>query len=235
MATTRIQMTLNLGPDAPIEVVSGAIAHLNTICQFAGALEERVVRLQSLGAIIAADSGWFSEEVQDALQRNRHLRLGPDVYPGKRYREYFEVRMVELAAQQALSPDLDAIVGRFIQESNLEDAGDVTVESLTYRNPIELVVGVSGYLLLELLLILRDWKTNRRMGNAAAEDYEDQVRSKKVLRRIFEQQLVAGQQHITTEMIDSLYDDKVATAFREVGGSRFQYRELGGDDSSQEA
>lgn len=122
---------------------------------------------------------------------------------------------------------IDQAVDRYMQERNL-DNGDVIVESVSYHNPLELIVSVGtvGFVILKLVSELRDWPARRRMNNTAAAEFEDTARARRKIRSALVERIVSGEQPIPLELIDSLLTDGVVESFRALTRADMQVEEL---------
>jgi hypothetical protein len=73
-----------------------------------------------------------------------------------------------------------------------------------------------------LLRVVRDWKSRRRLGTAAADDLEDQVRARKVLRQHIVDRIASGELPIRQAWADDLLTQDVARAFNALGQGDIQ-------------
>lgn len=202
-ATSHIAVSLDLGPRSPIEVVATALGHINTVCLLGGQLQDRVTRNQALRAV---------------LRRGLYYELGPDyvdypVYPG-----------ALLGVEELASPRLEAAIADYIRNNDL-DIGEVYVERLTYENPVEMILA-AGAVVLAVLRLVRDWPERRRINRVRAEDYADQVATRKKVRRILVQGISSGQYPLRPDQIDNLLTADATDAFRALGNSHLNVRDL---------
>lgn len=204
--TSRVAVSVDLGAGAPIEVVAAVIGHLNAVCQLGGQLQDRVTQADALRAVLRRSGPWL----EDAVDFDRYWRLGyllalPD-------------------PERFVVPSLENAVATYIRENDL-DSGDVHVERLTYENPVEIVLAV-GAVVLAVLTLVRDWPDRVRINRARADDYENQVATRKLIRRMLVDGLASGQYPLRPEHIDDLLTKDATDAFRALGNSGIHLQNL---------
>lgn len=195
--TSLVAVSLDLGPGAPIEVVSAVIGHLNAVCQLGSQLQIHVSRTRALAAVLREPGPWQRADID----------------------------LTELWDSGYLSPSLELHIASYMHSHDLDSDGDVHVERLTYENPIEVVVAV-GAVVLAVLRLVRDWPARRRINRARASDYEDQVAARKQVRRILVDGIASGQYSLRPKDIDNLLTKDAVDAFRALGNGRIDVREL---------
>lgn len=208
--TSRVAVSLDLSPGAPIEVVSAVIGHITAVCQLDGQLQDRVSRVLALRAVLREPGPWLRDDVDfDGSYFWRPGYSEPFLLGGERY----------------VSPSLERAIARSMHENDLDSDGDVYVERLMYENPVEVVVAV-GAVVLAVLRLVRDWPDRRRTNRARADDYEDQVAMRKQVRRIFVDGIASGQHPVRPEDINELLTKHTVDAFRALGDGRVDVREI---------
>jgi hypothetical protein len=210
--TSRVAVSLDLGPRSPVEVVTAALSDINSVCQFGGQLQDRATRNEALRHVLRRPGQWL----EDALDF-------PEPYTRRSYSAFL------LGAERFASPSLEAAIADYIRTNDL-DTGEVYVERLTYENPVEVVLAV-GAVVLAVLRLVRDWPERRRINRARADDYQNQVATRQQVRRIVERRIASGQYPLTPDQIDDLLTKDVSDAFRALGNSHLNLRELGEGDS----
>ena len=130
-----------------------------------------------------------------------------------------------LGGEQYVSPRLEQAIASYLRESELATDGDVLVERLSYENPVEVVV-VVGALVLAVLRLVRDWPERRRLNRARVGDYENQVETRKQVRKLLVDRLASGQYPLSPEHVDDLLTKDAVDAFRALGDGHVAVREL---------
>lgn len=218
---TEVRLRVDLGENAPIEVVASVIGDISRVCVFGGELQRHVARNLALRQVLLRP-GPFDDPELDYLLRERYPY---GLWPAS-------VFLTGLASQ-ALEREITA----FMAEYRLEEDADTLVRELTYRNPVEAaLVLASGGVVLALLTLLRDWPSRRRINQAVARDYEDEVRARKRVRKTVTDALVGGELPLTPELIDHLLTDDTVRALDALGRAdlSLQQQPTDGDPSSSQ-
>ncbi|WP_157694619.1 MULTISPECIES: hypothetical protein [unclassified Leifsonia] len=98
----------------------------------------------------------------------------------------------------------------------IEANARITVQSLRYENPLELVILAGGVVVVYIIRLIRDWPARRRINNAAATEYENAVAFRQKFRDRLLDSIDKGELPLTPELIDSLLTDDVANALSAV-------------------
>lgn len=217
----RVQITIDLGAGAPIEVLRQIIDDLDTVCQFGGQLQYQAAITTAEWAILRRPQGWIRGSDYDDYLFGGQAWGGPIVGG----------RGPFVAIPAAI---LAPAVSRYLEESNATQDTVTTVESISYSNPIELVIG-AGVVTIVVLRIVRDWRDRRRLNAAVAADVENQVLARKELRDELVRQVLQGNVPLSAAQVDDLLTPDIARAMSALGDSRFSMRELElGDDGTPE-
>jgi len=214
-SASQVAVSLDLGPRSPVEVVATAVGHINTICQLGGQLQDRVTRNQALRAVLRRPGTWLEDELDGLLEYYWS--------PGRGYPSAL------LGGERLVSPSLEAAIAEYIRDNEL-DTGEVYVERLAYENPVELILA-AGAVVVAVLRLVRDWPERRRVNRARADDYEDQVATRKRVRRIIVEGIASGQYPLRPDQIDDLLTADAADAFRALGNSHLNVRGIEESDS----
>lgn len=214
----RVQITIDIGAGAPIEVIRQVIDNLDTVCQFGGELQYQAAMAQAEWAILRRPTNWIR---------------------GNDYDEYiFSLQMpgdpVFLRGPIAAIPTaiLAPAISRYLDENNSTQDTITTVESIRYSNPIEVVLGL-GVLALLTIETARDWHARRRLNAAMAADFENEVLARKELRDELVRRVREGRIPLSATQIEDLLTLDVAKAMSALGNSRFDMRQLeSGEDES---
>lgn len=212
----RVQITIDLGAGAPIEVIRQVIDNLDTVCQFAGDLQYQVAQAQAQTAVLENPERWMLGPQYEDLPRIPYAgstRGEPTLNP--------------VAAM--LSPLFARGISRYLDENDSTEDTITTVESIRYSNPIEIVLGAGAvaYLVLEVLKMARDWSGRRRINAAIAADFESQVHARKQLRDALVRRTVHDNIPLSAAQIDDLLTLDVAGAMAGLRDSEFSMRDLG--------
>lgn len=215
----RVQVTVDIGPGAPVEVVRQIVDDVDTVCQFAGQLQYQAAVTAAEWAILRRPAGWIRGSDYDEYLFLADAWGGPVV--GRRG---------PLAALPAAI--LAPAIARYLEESNASRDSITTVESLRYSNPIEFVLGVGVVAAVVVLRTIRDWPSRRRLNAAVAADIENQVLARKELRDELVRRALESDIPLSATQIDDLLSLDVARAMSALGDSEFTLREL--DSGSDE-
>lgn len=98
----------------------------------------------------------------------------------------------------------------------IESNARITVQSLRYENPLELVILAGGAVAVYVIRLIRDWPARRRINNAAATEYENAVIFRQKFRDRILDSIDKGELPITPELVESLLTDDVANALSAV-------------------
>lgn len=194
MAET-ITLTLNLGSNASIAAVAAAVDDVRRVLEFASTLQRRVDR----GALIAA------------RMRSRRRGLGRPGDLAWSDGSLFFAALEPVDLPQPID-EFERIAGREADEN-----AQITVQSLRYENPLELVILAGGSVVYALLRLLRDWPDRQQLNRAAFREYENGVIFRERVRARVLEQIDSGDLPLTPELIDSLLTDDVADALGALG------------------
>jgi hypothetical protein len=111
---------------------------------------------------------------------------------------------------------------------------DVTVRTLTYRNPVTVELVVDGQTLAALALLvsvlaslpsrLRTNRSRERVARAAVRDAEDQTRFRAELRKELLERIRRGELDIQLEDVSDQYIDKLVSAAKQLGPGEMTFR-----------
>jgi hypothetical protein len=93
----------------------------------------------------------------------------------------------------------------------------ITVQSLRYENPLELVILAGGAVIISIVRMLRDWPDRRRLNHAVASEYENRVAFRERVRERVLQKIDDGTLPITQETMEALLTDDVTDALGTLG------------------
>ncbi|MCA2261988.1 hypothetical protein [Mycobacterium marseillense] len=232
----RVQITVEVGAGAPIEVIRQIIDNLDTVCQFGGELQYRVALAVAQQAVLRDPGRWIPGPRPSAWH---DLKAGGGVPTGDRP-SFIESGTTPLDALLSFSPDFAPAISRYLEESDSTQDTVTTVESIKYSNPLEIVLGAGiagGIALIPVVLqMIRDWPARRRLNNAAVADIENVVAARKQLRDGLVRQMLNGNIPVSAPQINDLLTLDVARAMLSLRDTRFSMSELESGDagSSQE-
>jgi hypothetical protein len=212
---TRVLVRLDLGPEAPIEVLASAVRHLNTACQFGSELQARAARSEAIRRVLRGSAALFDDLAGELA-----------TYWSGRSTSY-ALRSALEGPSQLVLPQFEQAVATQARAVESDDDSEVCVERLLYENPLEalLLVG-SGGLVLKLLTLIRDWSAERRIHQARADDIEDEVRAKKRLRAVLLNGIAAGQFPIRQDWLDELVSPDIVRAIDALSQANLHVEEL---------
>jgi len=196
-----ITLTLNVGPNASIQAVGSAINDLTRVLEFAATAQ----RLVDRGALI---------EARVRARRNRRLGRDDIVWGDTGLPLFYEA--VPPSSDQ-FADEFERIAGRQVEEN-----AEITVQSLRYENPIELVILAGGTVVYALLRLIRDWPDRDRLNKAAVREYENGVIFRDRVRAQVLKQVDTGELPLTPELLDRLLTDDVANSLGALGDGPVQ-------------
>ncbi|MDV8075222.1 hypothetical protein R4P47_01530 [Rhodococcus sp. IEGM 1370] len=175
---------------------------IDTITQFGGQLQREADRDRAARAIRRNPRQWVRS-------------LPDEVFPD--YEWYFwEGRGLRPAAVP--SSILELAITDFLRAEDSVGETVATVESLDYRNPLELVASV-GIVTYAVFVSVRDWHERRRLNRLFVDDYESAVLTRIEVRQHLVDGLETGQYRLSEEQIDRLLTPDVSTAFKNIGNA----------------
>ncbi|MEO7024423.1 MAG: hypothetical protein ABI130_09395 [Leifsonia sp.] len=128
--------------------------------------------------------------------------------------------------------ELISVAGDFPRQEltvrEIEANARITVQSLHYENPLELVIFASGAIVIYVLRMIRDWPARRRNNNLAATEYENGVIFRQKLRDRILDAIDKRELPISPELVESLLTDDVANAISAVADADLQVLGLPG-------
>jgi hypothetical protein len=201
-----ITLTLNVGPSASIQAVSSAVDDIMRVLDFAADLQRRVDR----AALITA--------------RVRARRIRPTEFG------FYYLSGVDPVFSDGLGgpvDDFERIAARQVDENSR-----ITVERLTYENPLELVILAGGLVTIGVLRLLRDWSDRRDLNRAVATEYENKVIFRQRVRDRVLEQIDSGELPLTPELVDNLLTDDVADALGALGDGPLKISGLPSSDTA---
>jgi hypothetical protein len=207
---TEVHLQLDLGANAPIEVVAGVLGDVSLVCGLGGELQRHVTRNRALREVLSRGGRFVGDPEWDYLiGRKSPYWVPPALLAG------------------FVSPTLERDVAVWTAELGLEEDADTLVREVNYRNPLVAVLLLAGGgVTLALLKFLRDWPARRRINQAVADDYEDRVRARKRVRRAATDALVGGDLPLTPDLVDALLTDDTVRALDVLGRADLSLQEL---------
>lgn len=217
---TEVRLQVNLGPDAPIEVVTSVLADVNRVCQFGGELQRHVTRTRALRSVLRGSGPLFDDSELDYFLRGR----GPYSY-----------RLASAFLGGGLSELLEPEIARWTAEAGVDRDDETLVREISYHNPMDVGLLVAGGgVVLALLRMIRDWPAQRRVNELRADDYADEVSARKRVRTALADAMVSGQLPVSAQQIDRLLTDETVRAIDALGRSRPSLQEPPSGDSGQD-
>lgn len=208
----RVEVTVNVGAGAPIEVLRQVIDSLDTVCQFGGELQYRAAVANAELEVLRRPDEWLSRlDFRDYFLR-------PD-YPINRPSQ---LRGIAASLPRAV---LAPAVSQYLAVNDPTPDTITSVERIRYSNPIEIVLGV-GLLTLAGLQLARDWRDRRRVNAAVAADMENTVAARKEIRDELVRRFVEDRVPLAPAQVDDLLTLDVARAMQALGNSQLSLKEL---------
>ncbi|MDF3310452.1 hypothetical protein P3H15_36150 [Rhodococcus sp. T2V] len=129
-------MKMNLGPNAPIQIVSAVVSDLNTICALSTDLEKQITRADMLSEFYA-ENLWSR-----VLSDKRYNFYGFQTWRvlPETDRDFYFLSRGPL--QDLASSAVEAEISRMIERQGRASDGEVYVASLSYTNPLEAVLNL---------------------------------------------------------------------------------------------
>lgn len=195
-----LRIRIQLGPNASIETVSTTVSDLAVVCEVGSELQLRVSRAELIQRIL------------------RDLGPGPylddlelfDYPPSKRWAAAALVAYRD--PDYPTPPGLSRLLAANFEEYSADN--EVVVRELRYSNPVDAhLILASGGVVFGLLIMIRDWSSNRRVRDALADDIEDEVQMRKALRRHIMQGVADGTIPIPEKWVETLLTDRSVRAF----------------------
>ena len=208
----RVEVTVNVGAGAPIEVLRQVIDSLDTVCQFGGELQYRAAVANAELEVLRRPDEWLSRlDFRDYFLR-------PD-YPINRPSQ---LRGIAASLPRAV---LAPAVSHYLAVNDPTPDTITSVERIRYSNPIEIVLG-EGLLTLAGLQLARDWRDRRRVNAAVAADMENTVAARKEIRDELVRRFVEDRVPLAPAQVDDLLTLDVARAMQALGNSQLSLKEL---------
>ncbi|BAH47191.1 hypothetical protein ACH47B_22460 [Rhodococcus sp. NPDC019627] len=233
--STRIAVSINLGPNAPIQILSAALSDLNTICALSTDLEKQITRANMLYRFNSEDL-WYRLMVDKRFNPPSGWKNLADIER--------EVYFLSLGPLQDLARNaVEAEISRIINERGWASDGEIYVTSLTYANPLDAVLtaisaaGIrpAGEILYRILVLIRDWKQDRRRKRLSNDDYEDQIQTRKLIRAHVTKQLIEDGVSLSPEIINSLFTDDRTDAFAQLSRAQLSIESTRVEDARDDS
>jgi hypothetical protein len=179
--TQRIAIRVDLGPEAPLDLLSEVIQSISTVYNLGVSLDRQseINRAQRLGWI---EDRQRQFDILANLEKARYAQSGPWGQESTEFVQDFGENIDRLYASSyaniAASPgplggwQSPAAQAAYLLGAQEEDSALAvpTVEGIRYENPLTLIIGGGGgVLLLGLLKFIRDYDTKRCKDKAAAQ------------------------------------------------------------------
>lgn len=198
MAT--VTLRANMGPDSLVEDIAGLIGDVGVACRFASSLQRIVDRNEAIYAVMRGRPD-FLPDPEDLLL----WRFGRSATFGWQGGAGVPVPSVERAIRAELL------------RTEADSRAEIRVQALTYSNPLEMVLGVSGLVVIAVLNVIRDWPMRRRLNEAVVADYESAVRARDEIRRHLVERVVSDGIRITPDQMTELLTPDVERALLALG------------------
>lgn len=240
----RVQITVDLGANVPIEVIRQVTDDLDTVCQFGGELQYWVALAEAQQAVLSEPGLWMPEfRPWPGLQAGGGIP-NPDSPFGKS-------GVTPLAAiLSSFSPFVTPAVSRYMDANDSTQDTITRVESIRYENPIDIVITVGsvtlvalGMLARDVVGMARDWSGRRRIDSARAAEHETRAAeyksthlARKQLRDYLVRRTIDENLPLPASLIDDLLTLDVAGSMQALEDSQFTMRELdsGEDEPGQD-
>lgn len=194
LTPTEVTLTIPLGAGKTLEDLSEMLQHVTAVIDLGTQLHDLSSRNETLGELLEAQS-------DDAALAGFYF-LGPDWLD--------RLYLVSPEAAQAVE---DAYRGRRIT---------VVVTRHVYGSPFSINIAFDKLpeAIVQVLRVIRDWKTDRRLRRAQAEDFESIVQSRRRLREALVDQIVRdGATTLTPAQADLLLTPTAVLALEAVGNA----------------
>lgn len=215
MADARVELRADFGPEVEVQVLAAALGDIAKVSDFAMACQGIADRNEVVVQLLRE---WPPDLEPDWLWR----RQGPvDRYAPALARDTLDS-----------SPEWNRMVREY---GGYNNTGAVRVERLEYHNPLEMVILVSGAVVIWVLRLIRDWPAKRRLNDAVAGEFEDRARTRRQLRELVVEEAAREGVRLSADQLRELLDDDTLDAMRALGDSRLEIRglESGTEQSSQ--
>lgn len=213
---------INLGASSSLGRVAGVLDDFALICTAAGELQRFADRNDAVAYLLRQPSVDLFESLDDEFDAIWRLgRRGP-------WPVVFPIGLLES------SPALVAAVEERLNRLETEEDAAVRVQSLTYQNPLELVILASGVVVVAVLRFLRDLPARRRLNDIAVDDYRNRTEDARELRRLLLRQLANGEHRLTAKQIERVMTPDVLDAMQALADADIQVRQLPGPDESSD-
>ncbi|PPI26965.1 hypothetical protein [Rathayibacter sp. AY1B5] len=207
ITSTTVELSLNLGPNVSMKALGSAVDDLTLVLEFASALQRNANRSATVSARVL--SNFRRAENEDPRAARIDVSSSPDAV---------DWQSIVLDRLYAVYP------GQPVRRDDQD--GQITVQSLTYNNPLELVILVSGGVVVWVLRLLRDWPGRRQLNIAAASEYQSRAMFRNSVRRVVLRELESGQVPVTPELVEKLLTDDVTDAIGSLGDGPLEIRGL---------
>jgi hypothetical protein len=211
----RVAITIDLGADAPIEVIRQTIDDLDIVCQFGGELQYRTAIVDAAAAVLNDPERWIRRRDFE----KQAYRLGRYQFPIVAYTTGMPPNAL---VQSGL---FEVAIARYLEETETTGDSITTVHSIRYSNPIEIVVGI-GLIAYLVLQVVRDWPSRRRLNAAVATDVENTVLARKELRDLLLRRIANGEIPVSLQQVDDLLTLDIARAMSALGDQQLDLRAL---------
>jgi hypothetical protein len=214
------QLTLELGPEVPFQVIDNVMRDLDVVLSFATAGQSMVDRNDAVYRVLR--DGEF--EYPKFFRRDRY-------WPG----DASFIAFLSSRDGSFVTPSFESAVARELEELAVDRS--VRVEGLSYGSPFVLKLVFKGKFITKTIEIIRDWKTtkrvndaNARVAEAFASNYEDQVRHEQLMRAEAENK-VLGDLRISRDQLGALLTPHVVRSLLTLSGAAVEIV----DDDSQDS
>jgi hypothetical protein len=177
-AMVDVTVRINLGPEQELDDLADLVGKVSNLVALGAQMDERSRRNNVLMEMVSGAEDQLENPIWRAFVT-----------------EWFERTVTQ-------DPRLLAELNDRVAPAS----GPVRVRSLSYSNPLEIALAVSGSIagLVAILVVVRDWSAKRRIGQAKAVDYESSVKHRKRLREHVVNQVTSGQLTLTREQAEAL-------------------------------
>ncbi|WP_155892832.1 hypothetical protein [Intrasporangium chromatireducens] len=218
----QISLRADLGRAASVDRVSEYLAAFHTVLDVGerwGVVmaEEASVRSLMAELLIAGDGG------------------EPSLHPILKEMPWYDEKRIYLAVNRMIEhrvgehPELQMEAPRVLREvaslSVPQILGpSVSATEVTYRNPIEIIVGGSAFALygaVQLLRIIRDWKSRRRQTDSAARIADAAAREASARADVIEylgNEITSGRLHVPASQLGAMLTQSDLSAVAKLAG-----------------